>query len=235
MTGSVNAYISAKRVSRAPNDALLIAGGEVNGVTWTAALDKGDHPAFLLKMSPKPQRSPEALLLRLDLVRLVASLIGAEAAETGAWEPLKQDEGQPQLWFNSWVTASVEMRDRKNGGRLAHITYHRNDRAPIRDWRVGQKIKNQLCGPEWEGVELYPAESRVVDTCNEYHLWATDGPVPFGFEEGERSTQAQLDEVWGSPDGGPVQTDDPDADTSSFDTSPDRVFAAARNPDGPDR
>lgn len=216
MPGSINAYISAKRVTRTPNDAHGIGGGKVNGVTWAAALDDGDHPAFLLKIFP-PGAS-EAVLLRLDFVRLVASLIAAEAAEAGTWEPLVESEGpHGPLWVNSIITASVNIHEQKGGGRMAYINYHRNDRAPIRDWRIGQKIKNQLAGPDWEAVELYPAEDRVVDTSNEYHLYAFDGELPFGFSTGERATQAQLDEHLPPGFGeGPVQTDDPDADTSSF-------------------
>ncbi len=38
------------------------------------------------------------------------------------------------------------------------------------DWRGLQRCKTELCGPEWEGVELYPAESRLLDAGNRYHL-----------------------------------------------------------------
>jgi hypothetical protein len=52
-----------------------------------------------------------------------------------------------------------------------HLSIRRVDRKPCRDWRHFQEIKNQLCGKEREGLELYPAESRLVDTANQYHLW----------------------------------------------------------------
>lgn len=45
-------------------------------------------------------------------------------------------------------------------------------------------IKNELVGPENEGVELYPAESRLMDSANQYHLWVLTDPekrFPFGF------------------------------------------------------
>jgi hypothetical protein len=38
-------------------------------------------------------------------------------------------------------------------------------------WRDLQRIKNELIGPECEGFELYPAESRLVDTANQYWIW----------------------------------------------------------------
>lgn len=52
-----------------------------------------------------------------------------------------------------------------------HLSIRRTDRKACRDWRHFQQIKNQLCGDEREGLELYPAESRLVDTANQFHLW----------------------------------------------------------------
>jgi len=65
------------------------------------------------------------------------------------------------------------------------LSIKRNDRECIRDWRDLQKIKNMLVGMENEGVELYPAESRLVDSANQYHLWVIKDPgirFPFGFK-----------------------------------------------------
>ena len=49
-----------------------------------------------------------------------------------------------------------------------------------------QRIKNELCGTETEAVEIYPAESRLADTANQYHLWCVEPGVhfPFGFNDG---------------------------------------------------
>lgn len=52
-----------------------------------------------------------------------------------------------------------------------------------RDWRDFQRIKNELLGDEYEACELYPAEDRLVDGANQYHLWAINGQFPFGFDE----------------------------------------------------
>jgi len=65
-----------------------------------------------------------------------------------------------------------------------HLSIKRNDRQPCKDWRHFQRIKNEMAGPEWEGVELYPAESRLIDTANQYHIWCFRGHLPFGFNEG---------------------------------------------------
>lgn len=66
------------------------------------------------------------------------------------------------------------------------LSIKRNDREPINDWRILQQIKNAIVGEEVEAVELYPAESRLVDSANQYHLFAltTSGlRFPFGYEE----------------------------------------------------
>jgi hypothetical protein len=54
-------------------------------------------------------------------------------------------------------------------------------------WRDLQRIKNDLVGPECEAVQLFPAESRLVDTSNQYHLYVCNDPAHrVGFGYGER-------------------------------------------------
>jgi len=59
------------------------------------------------------------------------------------------------------------------------LSIKRHDKEAFHDWRVFQRIKNAILGEEWEGVEIYPAESRLVDTCNQYHLfcWSDTFPI----------------------------------------------------------
>ena len=67
---------------------------------------------------------------------------------------------------------------------LVWLSIRRQDREPVRDWRDMQTIKNQLLGPECEAVEIYPAESRLVDAANQFHLFGFTDPsmrIPFGF------------------------------------------------------
>jgi hypothetical protein len=65
-----------------------------------------------------------------------------------------------------------------------HLDISRHDAQPCTNWKDFQQIKNELVGPEYEAVELFPAESRLVDTANQYHLWVYADPgfrFPFGF------------------------------------------------------
>ena len=64
----------------------------------------------------------------------------------------------------------------------------RRDKAPVHDWRDLQVIKNLIVGPEHEGFEIYPAESRLVDTANQYHVFVFLDPkvrLPVGFRTRE--------------------------------------------------
>jgi hypothetical protein len=69
-------------------------------------------------------------------------------------------------------------------GEWVHLSIKDHDRSARHDWRDLQRIKNELVGEEFEAIEIYPAESRLVDTCNQYHLYVfkTWRP-PQGFQE----------------------------------------------------
>lgn len=67
---------------------------------------------------------------------------------------------------------------------MVHLSIRRLDRSHIRDWRHNQQIKNELVGEECEAIELYPAESRLVDNANQYHIWCWSDPsfrLPIGW------------------------------------------------------
>lgn len=86
-----------------------------------------------------------------------------------------------ELFKNSRYTVAI--RHLPEG--WTHLSIKRNDRSPIRDWRELQRIKNELCGPEREGIELFPAESRLVDVANQFHLWVAPlgTTFPIGFSD----------------------------------------------------
>lgn len=68
------------------------------------------------------------------------------------------------------------------------LSIKRRNKESIHDWRHLQRIKNELVGHENEAVELYPAESRLVDSANQYHLFVLRDPTikfPFGYNSRE--------------------------------------------------
>jgi hypothetical protein len=68
---------------------------------------------------------------------------------------------------------------------MTWLSIKRHDKDSCHDWRDFQRIKNELCGKERVGLELYPAESMLLDTSNQYHIWVLPEGVksPFGFQE----------------------------------------------------
>jgi hypothetical protein len=93
------------------------------------------------------------------------------------------EQSQDAIWVNDIYQVLVrEMED-----NAVQLNIRRRDGGPIlRDWRHFQQIKNELLGPECEAVELYPAESRKVDTANKFHLWGIRDPnyrFPMGWKE----------------------------------------------------
>lgn len=78
------------------------------------------------------------------------------------------------IWINNRYQVNIDYEPDTLGEgwpKIIHLSIKRRDKAPLHDWRDLQRIKNELVGPEHEAIELYPAESRVVDTANQYHLW----------------------------------------------------------------
>lgn len=109
---------------------------------------------------------------------------------------MQQTTGSSLEEIEKEIELSLETKIFKNDIYTVHVnddhpdiiwlSIKRNDQAPIKDWRDFQEIKNQIVGYENEAVELYPAESRLVDTANQYHLWVIKDPTfrfPFGFNE----------------------------------------------------
>lgn len=86
-----------------------------------------------------------------------------------------------QMYQNSLYTVIITPK-----GSIIHLSIRRNDREAVHDWRDLQRIKNELIGPEHEGFELYPAESRLIDTANQFHLFVFADPafrLPVGWNE----------------------------------------------------
>src|ERR1700689_1093730 len=86
-------------------------------------------------------------------------------------------DGAPEIWGNSRYTVCVRRtpmvheQTQEKVGDCVHLSIHDHERSATHDWRDLQRIKNEICGPEEEAIELYPAESRLVDSSNEWHLF----------------------------------------------------------------
>ena len=56
-------------------------------------------------------------------------------------------------------------------GPISHLSIKRLDKGSYISYRDKQRIKKELCGPNTEAIELFPAAVREVDTANQYHLF----------------------------------------------------------------
>ena len=84
-----------------------------------------------------------------------------------------------EIWVNNLYQVNVDRSDKY----WIHLSIKRLGKETLQGsaWQHFQWIKNQLVGEEYEGLELYPAESRLINTANQYHLWVMKYPFPKGF------------------------------------------------------
>lgn len=54
---------------------------------------------------------------------------------------------------------------------IYRLAIKRHDNTVFHSWSLFQNIKNQIIGEDYVAIELYPAQSKVTDTANIYHLW----------------------------------------------------------------
>lgn len=131
----------------------------------------------------------------------------ARGQKQRVWQPMRKGQVNPRMiqaakdvgeddyrmeaWGNDLYDAIVRympttsIETGEYGGELIWISVKSHGRHPIRDWRHLQQIKNEIAGPEREAVEIFPAESRLVDTTNEFHLWVLpEGQrIPWGYNQ----------------------------------------------------
>jgi hypothetical protein len=133
------------------------------------------------------ERNVRALILE------TAQLMGCSFEE--AEQTVMAERQQEEIWLNEIYQVATIRSTHEIFGEVMQINIRRRDGNVIfRDWRHFQDIKNQLAGPECEGLELYPAESRLVDTANKYHLWVILNPelgIPIGWHEGRNVTNGR--------------------------------------------
>lgn len=107
------------------------------------------------------------------------------------WDPWKIQEAPPKtgmdvLYYNNRYhvfVAKYKNRD-PNGPDVIHLSIRSHDRSALLDWRDLQRIKNELVGKETEMVQLFPRESHLVDTSNQFHLWGFVSEHPVFTEAG---------------------------------------------------
>lgn len=101
-----------------------------------------------------------------------------------------------ELWTNKTHAVQVKHMTEAGLDGFVYLSIKRLDRRAECDWRIFQRIKNDLVGLEREAVQLFPANSRVNDSANQYHLWVAPAGqrYPIGFEFADVMTPEDLKE-----------------------------------------
>ncbi len=113
--------------------------------------------------------------------------MSAKMRKSHKWVPLKllaavDPVSGSEVWGNNWYDVRV-MRYASgwilDNGPWIRIGISSPDGEPRHDWRAFQRIKNQIAGPGWWAMELYPDERQLIDPSNYFLLWAAP-TLPFG-------------------------------------------------------
>lgn len=115
----------------------------------------------------------------------LAKMIALGMTRDAAVQMLEETYQQTILKSSEYQVAIRKFENPSLGATMVHMSVKRIDKQPIHDWRALQAVKNVVLGEECEAIEIYPAESRLVDGANQYHLWGFDDPearIPIGFD-----------------------------------------------------
>ena len=116
----------------------------------------------------------------------IAEYMGQHGLDRKAAKKFYNEMINDKIWINDTYQVAIHHNTPNHNMKgivIDHFSIKRRDKAPIHDWRDLQEIKNMLAGPECEAMEIYPRESRRVDTANQYHLWVfpEDIIIPIGW------------------------------------------------------
>ena len=145
-----------------------------------------------------PMQPAEFKPMTDEQINSIAAHSGASTADVRAF--IDEQRKTSRVFLNAFYQAVITPMRGNGADGWFHLSIKRIDQQPVHDWRDLQQIKNDLFGVDREAVELYPRESRVVDTANQYHLWvAPPGYMfPFGFNDGRIVADADGDGVGGN-------------------------------------
>lgn len=99
------------------------------------------------------------VLSREEAIARARENVGAGSKTIGGWVTT--------LWLNKRYLVMVAPRE----GGVTQLLVQRTDGQAKRNWHDLQAIKNEIAGPERVAVEVFPADSQLVDGAHVTHLW----------------------------------------------------------------
>ncbi len=158
--------------------AIMDGAAEIAGVI-IATNDEPERGPFIFYAASPVEQTPQ------ERGNMIAQAMQADPRLTiEAAASVIDDYTTDQIFLSTEYQVALRVAETDFDHDVLHLSIKRIDREPIHDWRALQAIKNVIVGEECEAFELYPAESRLVDSANQYHLWAFVDPnvrVPVGF------------------------------------------------------
>ena len=107
---------------------------------------------------------------------------GLKYPSMGEIKRMIESTHKEEIWSNNVYEVNVRCMDVNAG--FYHLSIKNYERSTDISWQHKQWIKNDIMGDEYEGVELFPAESRMLNTANQYHLWcAPKGVFGMGWHD----------------------------------------------------
>lgn len=85
------------------------------------------------------------------------------------WERIHRSEFWQSEFYDVYIDKKADHR--LEGAVIWCLSISTRNQEAVHDWRDLQAIKNVLIGKDFEAIELYPSENRLVDTANQYHLY----------------------------------------------------------------
>ena len=113
--------------------------------------------------------------------------------EIAASEVYMNNIYQVKVYRGSAADELVQIENLK--GRCTWLSFKRRDKQPVNNWQDMQTMKNRLVGCECDALQIFPAESRMINTANQYHLivFPEDYRLPFGWH-GDRAVVTENSE-----------------------------------------
>lgn len=134
------------------------------------------RPAELIPLEPDTRARMIA-----DCIRLDPTMTPEQAAA------LLDDIGRESIYLNSRYQVNARKLHGPAGfPDIGHLSIKRLDKERVgrEKYRDFMRIKDEICGEEYEAVEIFPARSDEIDTANQFHLWVFLDPafrLPFGW------------------------------------------------------
>ena len=148
-----------------------------------------------MQMTRNPLKSLTWIERKKEVIKIhkimKRSYKGNLSSNTGTSKPTRKDakkafnEQMAEMHYINdryYVAVDYSKWDSKKGDGLIWLSIRNHERTTDIPWQHKQWIKNDICGEEMEAVELFPAESRMYNTANQYHLWVMKR-VPIGYPE----------------------------------------------------